>query len=374
MVKVINIDTKTRTIRVSNADGDIKTWRTTESGTHFPIKEGQTTKEALDKFVAKKRPEAKQQPAKSGPTWNPQKIKGYKDADNVGDFLEKNDIKGAKANKLLKGYTWDKFLKDAKNGTLPQEFNYADTAARDQVWEYAKAKTGMNDKEFAEYTKKSITWTPGTEKAKKESGPSKDADVSDIIADYKEKMKAAGPRASLKKTDRIEADAIKEFMTRKLGANRPYDDYYQYWLNGMDKDTEDAFNEIYNESEAREMAFSELASDVDHSGLAAGEPTYDELMQWSEKQKAKKAQQQPAKKESQDLGKPGDNIKYVSELLKTPKSKELYDRLGNYAKEHASELPLDHLEHLVALRKILLNDNNAAEHVEKNFQKWFGNK
>lgn len=54
MVRIINIDTKTRTIRVSNADGDIKTWRTTESGTHFPIREGESTKEALDKFVEKK--------------------------------------------------------------------------------------------------------------------------------------------------------------------------------------------------------------------------------------------------------------------------------------------------------------------------------
>ena len=53
MVRVINIDTKTRTIRVSNADGDIKTWRTTESGTHFPIKEGQSTKEGLQEFLKK---------------------------------------------------------------------------------------------------------------------------------------------------------------------------------------------------------------------------------------------------------------------------------------------------------------------------------
>lgn len=54
MVKVINIDTKTRTIHVSNADGDIKTWRTTESGTHFPIRKGESTKEALDKFITTK--------------------------------------------------------------------------------------------------------------------------------------------------------------------------------------------------------------------------------------------------------------------------------------------------------------------------------
>ena len=59
MVKIINIDTTTRTIRVENADSDIKTWRTTESGVHFPIKKGESTKEALDKFVGSKRPEAK---------------------------------------------------------------------------------------------------------------------------------------------------------------------------------------------------------------------------------------------------------------------------------------------------------------------------
>ena len=59
MVKVINIDTKTRTIRVENADSDIKTWRTTESGTHFPIKKGESTKEALDKFVDEKREQDK---------------------------------------------------------------------------------------------------------------------------------------------------------------------------------------------------------------------------------------------------------------------------------------------------------------------------
>lgn len=79
MVKIINIDTKTRTIRISNADGDIKTWRTTESGTHFPIREGESTKEALDKFVESKQVGKKVNPdsmarqkggPKAGTTWN----------------------------------------------------------------------------------------------------------------------------------------------------------------------------------------------------------------------------------------------------------------------------------------------------------------
>lgn len=239
MVRIINIDTKTRTIRVSNADGDIKTWRTTESGTHFPIKEGQTTKEALDKFISKKR--------------------------------------SADPEKHLRSL-WDK---KEKAGIGVQ-------TAKEQGGDVSKAKEN--------YFKAEKAFKDAKEK---QSGPDKNADVSDIITDYKKKMKALGPRASIRKTDRIEADAIKEFMTRKLGANRPYDDYYNYWLSGMDKATKDAFNEIYNESEAREMAFSELASDVDHSGMARGEPTYDELEQWSQKQKAKKAQQQPAKASSE---------------------------------------------------------------------------
>ena len=79
MVKIINIDTKTRTIRISNADGDIKTWRTTESGAHFPIREGESTKEALDKFVGSKQVGKKVNPdsmarqkggPKAGTTWN----------------------------------------------------------------------------------------------------------------------------------------------------------------------------------------------------------------------------------------------------------------------------------------------------------------
>lgn len=195
MKKVIMINTKTRTVRVENADKNID-WITVK-GTHVPIEKGQSKSSAVKSFVESKR-------------------------------------------------------------------------------------GGKSDTEKQQPTK-----------------PSKNADVSDIVKSYKEKMAAVGSRASIRKTDRIEADAIKEFMTRKLGANRPYDDYYNYWLSGMDKATKDAFNEIYNESEAREMAFSELASDVDHSGMARGEPTYDELEQWSQKQKAKKAQQQPAKASSE---------------------------------------------------------------------------
>ena len=197
MVRIINIDTKTRTIRIENADGDIKTWRTTESGTHFPIKEGQTTKEGLD------------------------------------EFLKKHVIVTGIPDKPAK-----------------KEESPAERASRESASAFDRLLLGIGDKKN------------GVKKAqpvKKESGPDKSADVSDIITDYKKKMKALGPRASINKTDRVQADAIKEFMTRKIGAGLTYDDYYNYWLNGMDEDTKDAFNEIYTESEARERAFSELS-------------------------------------------------------------------------------------------------------------------
>ena len=86
MVKVINIDTKTRTIRIDNADSDIKTWRTTESGTHFPIKKGESTKEALDKFVEKKQEES---PAMRAAREASERMSGLKLA--IGD--KKNGVK-----------------------------------------------------------------------------------------------------------------------------------------------------------------------------------------------------------------------------------------------------------------------------------------
>lgn len=255
MVKVINIDTKTRTIRIDNADSDIKTWRTTESGTHFPIKKGESTKEALDKFVEKKRPEAKKESGLLGDRYDKQKQEEISELRKHAESMRKQG--------------WGKKAADYER----------------------RAKEA--EKDFQELKSREKSDAPLLSERK---GP-EDVDVSDIVKNYKKQMKALGPDADIEKTDRVEADAIKEFMTRKIGANRPYEDYYQYWLKGMDKKTRDEFEEIYHESEAREMAFSELASDVDHSGLARGEPTYDELMEWSKKQKAKKAE----KKESVDM-------------------------------------------------------------------------
>ena len=376
MVKVINIDTKTRTIRVENADSDIKTWRTTESGAHFPIKKGESTKEALDKFVAKKRPETKKD--EHDLKFASQIKKGdivsaggrdYKiiQADrnwvigladnglqlkiNTETSFDTFKVKKQQSAKKESGLDKDK-IKAHKQGLI-----YYDDYAKQQSEKEEKARKtrekALKDKEDADFHE----W--------QKSNPSKKADVSDIIKSYKEKMAALGPKASIKKTDRVEADAIKEFMTRKLGANRPYDDYYQYWLNGMDKKTRAEFEEIYNESEAREMAFSELASDVDHSGLARGEPTYDELMQWAEEQKAKKQTSQKETKSSKfdsrtldrklvrgglsdseidDLAKMQDYYDISDETINAAidageySVKEIFKRLRNYDDDFATHL------------------------------------
>lgn len=295
MVKVINIDTKTRTIRVENAaDGDIKTWRTTESGAHFPIKKGESTKEALDKFVEKKRGTGidEKVPRNLPPELKKKEQESAKAREKLQKDLRKDVFGPAKKESGLLGNrpTPDEQLKTPKAREVYDRLTrYAAEHNKDLQEDDMKHLRSLrdillDDNNAAEHVEKNFQKWFGSSK-QQPAKPSKKADVSDIIKSYKEKMAALGPKASIKKTDRVEADAIKEFMTRKLGANRPYDDYYQYWLNGMDKKTRDEFEEIYGESEAREMAFSELASDVDHSGLARGEPTYDELMQWAKKQK-----------------------------------------------------------------------------------------
>lgn len=110
MVKVINIDTKTRTIRIDNADSDIKTWRTTETGTHFPIKKGESTKEALDKFVAKKQEES---PAMRAAREASERMSGLKLA--IGD--KKNGVKKAQPAKKEDDYDL-KFASDIKKGDI----------------------------------------------------------------------------------------------------------------------------------------------------------------------------------------------------------------------------------------------------------------
>lgn len=63
MVRIINIDTKTRTIRVSNGKDDLE-WFTTDTGSHVPLKKGQSKAEAIKEHFGDKKNDTKRVAAK----------------------------------------------------------------------------------------------------------------------------------------------------------------------------------------------------------------------------------------------------------------------------------------------------------------------
>lgn len=430
MVKVINIDTKTRTIRVENAEGDIKTWRTTESGVHFPIKKGESTKEALDKFVEKKQEES---PAMRAAREASDRMNSLKLA--IGD--KKNGVK--KESGLL----GDRY--DAKHGTKPEKSDaplLGDREVKDvtdwpkspkfeKLTEQYMPKQGEADNELGEvlrsinqvvyrYYNDGDMWNKGygketvngaikhlTQLSKNKETPRhiargldnalfelkkhgvKDKDRYETALKIMMQTMEWADEKDIESLSKMKRNTEKQQPNKESGLDRELargglsddeisilrnrlQDYYdisdQTLLSAI-KSGEYSVKEIYKRLRNYDDDFADHLVDLEDGTV----PESKQQFVWSETESSKEKQKQ-AKESAIEIGKPGDNIKYVGELLKTPKSRELYDRLGKYAKEHASELPLDHLEHLMALRKILLDDNNAAEHVEKNFQKWFGNK
>lgn len=63
MVRIINIDTKARTIRVSNGKDDLE-WFTTDTGSHVPLKKGQSKSEAIKEHFGDKKSDTKRVAAK----------------------------------------------------------------------------------------------------------------------------------------------------------------------------------------------------------------------------------------------------------------------------------------------------------------------
>jgi DNA-binding phage protein len=216
MVKVINIDTKTRTIRVENADGDIKTWRTTESGTHFPIKKGESTKEALDKFVEKKRPEAKKE---SG---SKQDI--YGDIKDI-DFTKLTDSDIKKIEQLYQ-----------KSRATYGDDNQLTNRWRGKLVEAQKAK---------QQSKKETPDTKGTMKesatdwyVKKFKGDKKMAPKDGVTFEqlYESLKKGENIYEKMGVDDSIVRERVMSEMADRLGVK--YDHVYDLWLNGGEKDSE----------------------------------------------------------------------------------------------------------------------------------------
>lgn len=97
MVRIINIDTKNKTIRVSNEDKDID-WITVK-GTHVPIKKGESKGEAVEKFF-----EDKGRKFYRGSVVHKDTIDGLKKAkDKHGETMKYWESEGKKNHKE-KGY------------------------------------------------------------------------------------------------------------------------------------------------------------------------------------------------------------------------------------------------------------------------------
>ena len=215
MVKIINIDTKTRTIRVENADSDIKTWRTTESGAHFPIKKGESTKEALNKFIGSKRPEAKKK--SSG------LISGNPTFEELEAWSKKQQAKKAKQQPAKKeeGSIARKELSWQRG---PRESEDAYFERRDKTVAEAKGIDKVSDWYDKVYHGDDV-------------GLPKNKDITfDELAEgilsgkIKDFYKAVG-------TDESDArEKIFEELSERTG--RPYDDFYDAWLYGGEKGTQ----------------------------------------------------------------------------------------------------------------------------------------
>lgn len=234
MVRVINIDTKTRTIRVSNADGDIKTWRTTESGTHFPIKEGQTTKEALDKFVEKKRPEAQQEesPAMRAARESQDRMNRLKLA--IGD--KKNGVKKQQSAKKDENQElYDRIGEYAKTHKLPLD---------EQEHLVALRKMLKADKNSTEHVKRNFEkWFDSKKEAPKTASTESDSALVTAVA------KALGTSAKDAETeingavrhikDLIKAKDLRngdvEETLQGLGLEPDYAEEFMQWVSAPDK-------------------------------------------------------------------------------------------------------------------------------------------
>lgn len=231
MVKIINIDTKTRTIRVSNADGDIKAWRTTESGAHFPIKKGESTKEALDKFVEKKRPEAKKKSGLLGDRPTPDEQLKTPKAREVYDRLTRyasEHNKDLQEDDMKHLRSLRDILLDDNNAAEHVEKNF-------QKW-FGSSKQQPN-KETSD-TKGTMKESATDWYAKKFKGDKKMAPKDGVTFEqlYESLKKGENIYEKMGVDDSIVRERVMSEMADRLGVK--YDHVYDLWLNGGEKDSE----------------------------------------------------------------------------------------------------------------------------------------
>ena len=253
-------------------DANIETWITVK-GNHIPIMKGQSKEEAVQSFLEKKGKSSGGSKSSSGEKPAFRELKGTKHQGGTIGLSKEEHNAIEKQNKEAR-----RVYRDAKSGKAAREANARPILKADE-----------------------------------------NADVSDIVKQYKADMKALGENASAAKQNKVEVNAIKEFMRRKVGAGHPYEDYYNYWLRGMSKNDSDAFNSIYGESENREKAFEALSNEKEKPANKVSQSLKDDVdYYFTENQANKKSSERWNKIREDVISKRGEGVlKDIKKVQKT---------------------------------------------------------
>lgn len=261
MVRVINIDTKKKTIHVSNED---KIDWITVKGTHVPIKEGESKGEAVKKFVEKKNPVDKDAWAREQRKYRETQKGIAKDTvDGLKKMVEKTDKQIAdfqKAgkqsdvadltkyrddlNKRIKelskihGLDKDK-IKAHKDGLVYYE-DYAKQQSAKEEKARKEREKALKDKEEADFQawqkkeaslKESATdWYAKTFKSDKKMAPKNGVTFGQL---YDALKHGESIYTKMGVNDSIVRERVMEEISDRM--NVPYDDIYDMWLHGGEK-------------------------------------------------------------------------------------------------------------------------------------------
>lgn len=190
MVRIINIDTKTRTIRVNNGKDELE-WFTTDTGSHVPLKKGQSKTEAIKEHFGDKK--TKQQPAK--------KVKET--------YADTSEIDGAEVFK-----DGDEYVVLYANGTKTREFSSKTEA--DKFAKSLSKQPAAQDKGIEEgYTEDDILYEEAYENIKSKY------DDDDIAPNGYSAAGFLSPQEYDARQKRMETEIEKEFKRLKAAKQQP---------------------------------------------------------------------------------------------------------------------------------------------------------
>lgn len=235
MAKVIMINTKTRTIRVENADKNID-WITVK-GTHVPIEKGQSKSAAVKSFVEKKRPDAKKD----------ETTRKFAHEIKKGDIVSA----GGKDYKIIQAdRNWVIGLDDKGNRLKINTEASFDTfkvkkqqpAKKERSWQ-----RGPRESEDAYFERREKTLAEARKIDKvsdwyKKAYAGDDAfpKNKDITFDELANKMLDGTLGEFYEAVGVGESDVREKIFEELSerTGRPYDDFYDAWLHGGSKGTE----------------------------------------------------------------------------------------------------------------------------------------